>query len=87
MSEQVKQSWTVQDEQIYQEMLVRRTRIVSDRERVLNMAVQKAMDSSGMRVDKDDVAGIGKALAFHADAIRDALLPYDSGVRAKNDQP
>ena len=84
-----KTQWTHEDEAAFLEMSERRQRVLEERRRALDTAI--------MRVVKDDTNNQGEVcidfgrlcdrLAVHADGIRDALAPFDSGVRAADEPP
>lgn len=45
--------------------------------------LQRVLVDAGLLPEGADIALIGAAALKHADAIRDALLPFDSGVRCQ----
>ena len=67
--------WTREDERRYTELHVRRELVLSER----RAAVARAVVSAGLA--NQSATELVDALIQHADAVRDALGPYDSGVR------
>jgi len=69
------QTWTTNDEQRLQEMLVRKQLFTSRTRAKLEEVVEQFFYSY---MSANDIVD---ELIKHADDIRDALQPYDSGVR------
>lgn len=78
--------WTQADEATFNEMQARRAIVVMERRKPLCLLARKLemhLDdvNNGSREEVWDFNTITDWLIAHADAIRDALAPFDSGVR------
>lgn len=67
--------WTQEDERRFNEMTVRRGIVMSKR----RQAVERVASNANLSSLTDDE--LVDALIAHADDLRDALQPFDSGVR------
>lgn len=73
MNGTVKRRWTARDEAALIELQQRKTSIMED-----NIAPVRALASAMLHLDEDQMV---QHLTRNADAIRDALEPFDSGAR------
>ena len=76
----VKSRWTQRDESMLAELIERKRRITDE-----NMAPVKELCnnfSNGIPGNRVGPSELADWLVGHADSIRDALEPFDSGVRA-----
>lgn len=71
-----KLNWTPRDEQVFQELGARREKVLAARLQAVIEAVRPVANRFKM-----PVAELADVLSHHADEIRDALEPYDSGCR------
>jgi hypothetical protein len=74
--------WTPQDEATLKSMRRELESLEARRNhagKVLHAALVTALDGPGWEIDR-----LAEQLAHHADAIRDALAPFDSGKRQAN---
>lgn len=74
--------WTQREEAALKELVERRARIMAER--------RKPLDAIATHIEADTVRGdsIVDSLIKHADALREALRPFDSGVRTqREDRP
>ena len=73
-----REQWTPADEQRWAEMNDRRARLLTARRENLESTLDEALRAGfgGMSTPQ-----LVDALIARADSIRDALLPFDSGVR------
>lgn len=78
MNAPTKLRWTQDDENDLQSMLKRKTEFGSQARKPVIDAVQRIRHTLGAVHNE---AQLVDALIAHADAIRDALAPFDSGVR------
>lgn len=69
----IKETWTQRDEALFQESVTRRQRVM-EMNRAPVMVAARALTG----LSQSDIADM---LIANADSIRDALAPYDSGVR------
>jgi hypothetical protein len=69
----IKETWTQRDEALFQESVTRRQRVM-EMNRAPVMSAARALAC----LSQSDIADM---LIANADSIRDALAPYDSGVR------
>lgn len=68
-------NWTTEDERKFNEMQERRKTVLAKRyEHLMNALI----GVTGLSADREYIADF---LIEHADAVRDALEPYDSGIR------
>ncbi len=74
--------WTQDDENDLQSMINRRTEFMSKTRKPVIDAVQRIRHTLGAVHNE---AQLVDALIAHADAIRDALAPFDSGIRVADD--
>jgi hypothetical protein len=90
MAAQPKATWTPADEELFAAMKTRRDEVVGKREEALHRAaVEVWADTVNTGPDALQhadrvkcVAALADALRFRVDTVRDALAPFDSGVRA-----
>lgn len=74
--------WTQQDETQWVELNTRRHAAMKEREDALRTAVENLLHDHWPFDNFNAVLEhLVKALPLHADALRDALAPYDSGTR------
>lgn len=76
MNGKVTSRWTPADEAKLVELAERKARIMSENERPVIELVDKHLYSFG-----GDAEALAEALIVHADELRDALEPFDSGRR------
>lgn len=72
-------TWTQRDENLYQELDVRRDKVLTARLAAIATVVGR-FNTNTPAIH----SALIDDLIHHADAIRDALKPYDSGVRCKS---
>lgn len=75
MNATVKSKWTTQDEAMLMELTERKQRIMEERRGEVRKVAEE-IHVTNMLID-----GLTDALIAHAEALRDALAPFDSGVR------
>lgn len=82
MNTTVKSKWTSHDEALLLELTERKQRIMEERRGAVRQIVQRAdYERWVLGPQEVDVEAVTDSLIAAADALRDALAPFDSGVR------
>ena len=78
----VPETWSPMDERVFTEMAQRRERVKKTQMAPVLDIASEIVSLARISVDLETMS---KHLADNADLIRDALEPFDSGVRVKKD--
>lgn len=76
-----KSRWTSKDEATLVELTERKQRIMAENLKPLEDVAIMVLMEAARQMTNQDTEAVVSAMAAHADALRDALAPFDSGVR------
>jgi hypothetical protein len=80
-------AWTQRDEQELKSLCERVHRLQAERAQEVKMLAALVRNVIAQGWKADEVDRLVSALIDHADGFRDALAPFDSGIRAERPAP